>query len=119
MFGNYFKNAAERIAVLFRFVDTEHHLPLSCFIGTVKRGITRYIRDLLPCFRKRYFRHTAQLDNVAVYMNAKCRKELFCYGTAGDTSGCFACGSTLENIAKITCCKLLSACQVGVSGPRS
>src|SRR5262245_54937279 len=54
---------------------------------------------------------------MAFDVNVESSQQLFCYGTAGNTSCRFASGCTFENISKVTGTKLLSAGEVGVSGP--
>src|SRR5687768_12437553 len=56
---------------------------------------------------------------MATDLDTELSEKLLCDRADGDAGRRFSRGRAFENVSKIACAELLSACEVGVAGPRA
>ena len=99
-FRDDLEDPAERVAVLFCFIDGGDHRGLGFVVGAVERGILRYRADLLPGLFDRRFGNAAKLHDVAANFDTESRKKLLRDCTTSDASSGLAGRRSFENVRR-------------------
>ena len=74
---NNFKDAAQRITFLSRFIDKLDHSLLRVVVSTMQRRIVRNGGNLAPSQLERFIGNAAELDNVTANFNSEHCEQLF------------------------------------------